>query len=97
MLLTYAGASVRSATGGGPVAGNREERNRVFGSPQADPNARQGKEPQRALGFPVDSYGPVDRDWLRSIAHPIKGYKRWAQRRHLGPYAPGEGGPQPKS
>jgi hypothetical protein len=78
------------------VASNREERNRVFGVPRADPNARQNEEPQRALGFPVDSFGPVDRDWLRSIAHPIKGYKRWAQRRRPGPYAPDEGGPELK-
>ena len=88
MLLTYAGAHAGlgcpesmpgSATRrGGPVASNREDRNRVFGMPPgAEPYAREGAEPQRALGVPVDWYGPVDRDWFRSLIHPIKGYKRW--------------------
>jgi hypothetical protein len=36
----------------------------------------------------VDWYGPVDRDWLRSLRHPIKAYKRWTLRRRLGPDAP---------
>jgi len=70
---------------GGPVASNREDRNRVFGMPRGtEPYAREGEEPQRALGVPVDWYGPADRDWFRSLIHPIKGYKRWAQRRRAG-------------
>jgi hypothetical protein len=78
------------------VADNREERNRFLGMPRADPHARQDEEPQRVLGVPVDWYGPVDRDLLRSLAHPIKGYRRWARHRRLGPYAHDEDGPQPK-
>jgi hypothetical protein len=79
------------------MASNREERNRVLGMPRgADPYARQGEEPQRVLGFPVDWYGPVDPDLVRSVRHPIKAYKRWALRRRLGPFAPEEGSPEPE-
>jgi hypothetical protein len=77
------------------VADNREERNRFLGMPRADPHARQGEEPRHFLGVPVDWYGPVDRDVFRSLAHPVKRYKRWMLRRRLGPYAPDEG-PGPK-
>lgn len=58
------------------------------------PHARQGEEPQRALGLPVDWYGPLDWDWLRSLRHPIKMYRRWTLRRRLGPYAPDENDPE---
>ncbi len=34
-------------------------------------------------------------DGLRSLAHPIRGYKQWARRRRLGPYATDEDGQQP--
>jgi len=75
------------------VARDREERNKVFGMPRGpDAYARQGEEPQRFLGVPVDWYGPVDSVRFRSIRHPIKAYKRWAVRRRLGPYAPGDEG-----
>ena len=71
------------------MAGDSEERNKVFGMPRgADPRAKQGEESQRVLGVPVDWYGPVDLSWLPSIRHPIKAYKRWALRRRFGPYAP---------
>jgi hypothetical protein len=72
------------------VWNDREETNRVFGMPRSDvgPHARQGEEPQRVLGVPVGWYGPADWTPLRSLRHPIKGYKRWAVRRRLGPYAP---------
>ena len=74
--------------GGGPVASDREEPNRVFGMPrQTGPHARHGEEEQRVLGVPADWFGPVDHDWLRSLAHPVRGYKRWLRRRRLGPYA----------
>lgn len=76
------------------MAGDREERNKVFGMPRgADPHAKQGEEPQRVLGIQVDWYGNLD-DWnrLRSIRNPIKAYKRWALRRRLGPYAPDDEG-----
>jgi hypothetical protein len=74
------------------MASDREERNKVFGMPRGvDPSARQGEEPQRVFGVPVDWYGPVDRDLLRSLRHPIKAYKHWLLRRRLGPFAPEEG------
>jgi hypothetical protein len=80
------------------VANDREERNRVFGMPRGpDPYAAQGEEPQHVLGVPVDWYGPVDWDRLRSVRHPIKAYKRWALRRRLGPYAPDDGEGDPES
>jgi hypothetical protein len=59
------------------------------------PHARQGEELQRFLGVPVDWYGPLDWDWLRSLGHPIKAFQRWTLRRRLGPYAPDENGPGP--
>ena len=40
------------------------------------------------MGFPVDTFDGANLDGLRSLAHPIRGYKRWARRRRLGPYAP---------
>lgn len=61
-----------------------------------DPYARQGEEPQRVLGVPVDWYGPVDPDLLRSLKHPIQAYKHWALRRRLGYYAPEERDPEPE-
>jgi hypothetical protein len=73
------------------MASDREERNRVFGMPRGvDPSARQGEEPQRVLGVPVDWYGPVDRDLLRSLRRPVKAYKHWLSRRRQGPFAPEE-------
>ena len=71
------------------MPGDDYEPNRVMGIPLArDRQARQGEEPQRVMGFPVDGSSGVDLDWVRSLAHPIRAYKRWLQRRRLGPYAP---------
>jgi hypothetical protein len=72
------------------VSADREEPNRVLGIPHGGIalGARQGEEQQRVLGVPVDWYGQVDWDWLRSLRHPIKACKRWTLRRRLGPYAP---------
>ena len=68
------------------MGSDREERNTVFGMPRdVDPYARQGEEPQRVLGIPVDWYGPVDQDLVQSLRHPVKAYKHWALRRRLGP------------
>jgi hypothetical protein len=53
-----------------------------------------GEEQQRVLGFPVDSFGQVDRDWLDGFAHPLRRYRRWVQRRRLGIYAPEDDEPQ---
>jgi hypothetical protein len=70
------------------MADDRYEPNRVLGFPvSGDPHARQGEESQRVMGFPVEPFAGVDRDWLRSLAHPVRGYQRWARRRRLGPYA----------
>jgi hypothetical protein len=56
---------------------------------------RQGEEPQRAMGQPIDSVGPsaADREWLFSLLHPVRTYKRWVRRRRMGPYAPDEDEP----
>jgi hypothetical protein len=79
------------------MASDREERNKIFGMPRGvDPYARQGEEPQRVLGVPVDWFGPVGRDPLRSLRHPLKAYKHWSLRRRQGPFAPEEGDPGPK-
>ena len=75
---------------------NREERNRVFGIPiGTGPHDRQGEEQQRVMGFPVGAFDGVNLDALRSLAHPIRGYKQWARRRRLGPYATDEDEQQP--
>jgi len=67
------------------------EPNRVFGMPRgADPHARQGEEPQRVMGIPVDWFGPVDPRIQQSLAHPIRAYRRWKLHRRLGPFAPDE-------
>jgi hypothetical protein len=79
------------------VAADRQERNKVFGMPRGGAaQAREGEEPQRVLGIPLDWYGPVDWDRLRSLRHPVRGYKRWALHRRLGPYAPDESDAEPK-
>lgn len=79
------------------MAGDREERSRVLGMPWgADPRASQEEEHQRILGFPADWFESPDRDWLASIAHPVRRYQRWMQRRRLGIYAPDEGDPEAK-
>jgi hypothetical protein len=73
---------------------DKYEPNRVLGIPWTrDPNARQGEEPQRVMGFPVDWFGRVDTDWLAPLAHPVRGYRRWLRRRRLGPYAVDEDEP----
>lgn len=75
-------------------ASQNEEPQRVMGIPVRNlgPHARRGEEPQRVMGFPVDSLGPgpADREWLRSLVHPVRTYKRWVRRRRLGPYATDE-------
>jgi hypothetical protein len=77
------------------MAGDQYEPNRVQGIPlPSDPHARQGEEPQRVMGFPVDWFGSIDWDWVRSLAHPIRGYQRWLRRRRLGPYAIDEDEPR---
>jgi hypothetical protein len=57
-------------------------------------HARQGEEPQRVMGFPVDWFGRADLDWFRSMAHPVRTYRRWVRRRRLGPYAVDEDEPR---
>jgi hypothetical protein len=92
------GPTSSGCIGGGPVASDREEPNRVFGMPlQTGPHARQDEEQQRVLGVPAGWFGPVDRDWFRSLAHPVRGYRRWLRRRRLGPYAVDEDEPRPGS
>jgi hypothetical protein len=79
------------------MTGDREERTRAFGMPQGtDRHARQGEEPQRVLGVPLDWYGPVNRELYRAFTHPVRTFKRWRLRRRLGPYAPPEEEPQPR-
>ena len=78
--------------GADPHARRDEEPQRVMGQPIGDlgPRARRDYEPQRVMGFPIDSLGPrpEDREWLLSLVHPVRTYRRWVRRRRLGPYAP---------
>ncbi len=73
------------------MSNDREERNRFLGIPiGTGPNDRQGEEQQHVMGFPADALDGLNLNGLRSLAHPIRGYKRWARRRRLGPYATDE-------
>jgi hypothetical protein len=70
---------------------NEEESPRVMGF-RVDSfrtRASQGEEQQHVLGFPVGSFGPgpAEREQLRSLAHPIRAYKKWLRHRRLGAYA----------
>jgi hypothetical protein len=79
------------------MTGDRYEPKRVLGFPVTrDPHAPQDREPQRAMGFSADSFDGVDMDWIRSLAHPIRSYRRWLRRRRFGPYTIDDGGPGPK-
>jgi hypothetical protein len=80
---------------GFPIRADRPGRQRGDGRPDGPRPEGQREEPQRVMGFPVDSFGPVDLDWLRPLAHPIREYRRWARRRRLGPYAVDDDEPGP--
>ncbi|MGH3393630.1 MAG: hypothetical protein ACRDPO_02970 [Streptosporangiaceae bacterium] len=65
------------------------EPNRVFGLPGTTSRyARQGEEPQRAMGLPADWFGPVDPRLAKAVTHPVRAYRQWRRRRRLGIYAP---------
>jgi hypothetical protein len=78
------------------MAGEDYEPNRVLGIPVRgprsgggdEPPARRDEEPQRVMGFPVDLFsGPSrGRPGLESLAHPVRRYRQWRQRRRLGPF-----------
>lgn len=79
------------------MAGEQHEPNRVLGIPlRSGTHARQGEEPQRVMGFPVDWFAASDLDWARSLAHPVRGYRRWLRRRHLDPCVMDEDEPGPR-
>jgi hypothetical protein len=66
------------------------EPNRVFGMPRIrNPHARQEEEPQRVMGIPTDWFGPVDPQ-VKSLAHPIREFRRWRLRRRGGPQEPAD-------
>jgi hypothetical protein len=65
------------------VTDDHEEPNRVFGIPLRPPGSpgREGEEPQRVLGFPVDWFGPLSErlpDWL---THPVRELRQRVRRR----------------
>jgi hypothetical protein len=69
----------------GAVASDQEERNRLLGVPVGPvAGAELGRESQRVLGFPVDSFGPVDQELLDVMRHPVRTFRRWRQRRAQG-------------
>jgi hypothetical protein len=95
-VILNLGAGVGSKAPEQPMTrDDRYEPNRAFGMPRTqDPHARQGEELRRVMGIPVDWIGPVNHDLTWSLAHPIRGYRRWRLRRRLGPYAPDDDGPR---
>lgn len=73
------------------MTNNGEERNRFLGFPvEPGPPRGQREEQQHVMGFPADWFEVVNLDALRSLAHPVRAYQRWARRRRLGPYATDE-------
>jgi hypothetical protein len=56
--------------------------------PEQHPPPREGDTPQRILSLPAYWFGPVDRQFLWALRHPLQGYRRWAWRRRNGPYLP---------
>jgi hypothetical protein len=79
------------------MARDRYEPNRFLGFPVGrPPHARPGEEPQRMMGMPVDWIGPGGVERFRSMAHPVRTYRQWRRRRHLGPYAADAGEPSRK-
>jgi hypothetical protein len=79
------------------MPGDEYEPKRVLGFPVTrDPHARQDTAPRRVMGFSSDQSDGIDMDWIRSLAHPIRGYRRWLRRRRFGPYAIDEGEPRPR-
>ncbi|HEY5360612.1 MAG TPA: hypothetical protein VIJ82_23520 [Streptosporangiaceae bacterium] len=82
------------------MGSNHEEPNRVLGIPRGPgpgaPRRRQGKEQQYIAGLPAEMFEQVDTEWLRSLVHPVRGYRRWARRRRLGIYDTDEDEPQAK-
>lgn len=84
------------------MADDRYEPNRFLGFPvRTGPRVKRDEESQRVMGFAVDWFGSGsgssdhhrDRDQIRPLPHPIRGYKRWLRRRRLGPYAVDEDQP----
>lgn len=67
------------------VARNQEERNRVFGMPR-DPGQRYptGEEEQRVMGVPASWFEGADRDWLKSLARPLRRGQEWLRSRRGG-------------
>jgi hypothetical protein len=70
------------------MPGDRYEPNRFLGIPQRrDRHARQGQEPQRVMGIPLDWFSDIGPENPGALVHPIREYRRWRRRRRLGPYA----------
>jgi hypothetical protein len=70
------------------MADDRYEPKRILGFPvRTGQRAKRDEESQRVMGFSGDWFVGVDRVQIGSLAHPIRGYKRWLRRRRLGPYA----------
>ena len=72
------------------MTSSREERNRFLGFPVGSDPHREQREEQHVMGIPADVFEDVNLDWLRSLAHPVRAYQRWARRRRLGPYVADE-------
>jgi hypothetical protein len=68
---------------------DRHEPNRFLGFPVGEDflarkgsHARTSEQPQqRVMGFPVDGFDPADLEWLDSLVHPVRAWRRWARRR----------------
>lgn len=65
----------------------RTARDRGAGDRGAGDRAARGEEPQRVAGFPVDWFSGAGPDWLGSLAHPVREFRRWLRRRPPGPPA----------
>lgn len=83
-----AGAANRDGETGSGTGGRRPDRLplRALGFTFDGAPRRLEEEPKRVLGVPVDQWGPVDVEWLRSMLHPLRSVKRWRRRRRAGPF-----------
>ncbi len=64
------------------MSGDQQERNRFLGMPIGPGTRRHdGTEQQHVMGLPADWFENVNLDGLRSLAHPVREFRRWARRR----------------
>ena len=83
--MSRTGSSASRCVPAGPAAGTLPR-----GTLAARDRAARHEEPQHVAGFPVDWFSGAGPDWLESLAHPVREFRRWLRRRPPGPPAAGD-------